>query len=456
MRRAVAALSLGSVDLLLAVGVWLSARWVHIAVGLGPLSDLTYLVFVPGTVLWAGLRAAVGLYPGYGLSVVESLRRQSHATLVAGAVTVVFFYFLHIGDNISRLFVLAGFAGLLVLAPLARAGMRVLLRRGGLWGKPVLVVGEPEDAARVARRMREEWELGFVPVFPALYGSPVDEGDLYGHLASLRRRGVDTVIFAVPDLGGKRLPVSMVQMSYVFRHVIIVPRLEDLESSIVTARNLGGSVGIGIRRNLLDPWPRFVKRALDVYGVIMGGLLISPLLFLIALAVLIDSGWPVFYGHRRVGEGGRHFRCWKFRTMHRDADRLLEDFIARDPELQREWEQNFKLRRDPRVTRVGRFLRRTSLDELPQLINVLKGEMSLVGPRPIVDSEVVRYGEEFDLYRRVRPGISGLWQIRGRNDTSYAERVRLDSQYVRNWSIWLDLVILWRTVICVLSKRGAY
>jgi lipopolysaccharide/colanic/teichoic acid biosynthesis glycosyltransferase len=141
--------------------------------------------------------------------------------------------------------------------------------------------------------------------------------------------------------------------------------------------------------------------------------------------------------------------------MHADAEQLLNEFLQGKPDLQAEWEQNFKLRNDPRVTRVGRFLRKTSLDELPQLWNVLRGEMSLIGPRPIVDAEIPKYGAVYEMYRRIRPGISGFWQVSGRSDTSYAERVKLDAYYVHNWSIWLDLVILVRTVGCVMLGRGA-
>ena len=142
--------------------------------------------------------------------------------------------------------------------------------------------------------------------------------------------------------------------------------------------------------------------------------------------------------------------------MHTSAEQLLDEYLQSNPNLRAEWEQNFKLRNDPRVTRIGRFLRKTSLDELPQLWNVLWGEMSLVGPRPIVDAEILRYGTVYEMYQRITPGISGFWQVSGRSDTNYAERIKLDAYYVNNWSVWLDLVILARTVRIVLLGRGAY
>jgi Undecaprenyl-phosphate galactose phosphotransferase WbaP len=167
------------------------------------------------------------------------------------------------------------------------------------------------------------------------------------------------------------------------------------------------------------------------------------------------TGTPIFYGHTRIGQGGRKFRCWKFRTMVQDADIALKDLLTQ-PGFRVEWETNFKLKNDPRVTAIGAFLRRTSLDELPQLWNVLKGEMSLVGPRPIIEDELPRYRENAKFYLQVKPGITGLWQVSGRSNAPYDYRVRLDTWYVKNWGLWYDLVILGRTASVVLSRVGAY
>lgn len=244
--------------------------------------------------------------------------------------------------------------------------------------------------------------------------------------------------------------------SYSFRHVIIVPDLEGVVNSAVAVRDFSGNFGVEIKHNLLDPWSRRTKRGLDLLLTTFGGLVLIPLLLALGTLLKLDSTGPVFYAQRRIGAGGEEFRCWKFRTMHANAEVLLESYLSNDPRLRAEWELEHKLRDDPRVTRVGRFLRKTSLDELPQLWNVLVGQMSLVGPRPIVVAEVAKYGEAYDLYRRVTPGISGMWQVSGRNNTSYEERVALDSYYVRSWSVWLDLIILARTIESVLLRRGAY
>jgi Undecaprenyl-phosphate galactose phosphotransferase WbaP len=170
----------------------------------------------------------------------------------------------------------------------------------------------------------------------------------------------------------------------------------------------------------------------------------------------MSSRGPVLYGHDRFGKDGHRFRAWKFRTMFENSNGVLEQYLEAHPELREEWGQDHKLRFDPRVTKIGRFLRKTSLDELPQLWNVLRGEMSLVGPRPIVTAEIVKYGPYYELYTMVHPGITGLWQVSGRNDTTYDERVQLDAYYVRNWSPWLDIYLLLKTVRIVLFSKGAY
>jgi len=213
---------------------------------------------------------------------------------------------------------------------------------------------------------------------------------------------------------------------------------------------------VEVRNGLLLAPQRVVKRATDVVIASLALVLGSPLLLAIAALVKLSGPGPVLYGHRRIGRYGRTFTAWKFRTMHRGADVLLRQHFDRFPAARLEWERDQKLRDDPRVTKVGHYLRQLSLDELPQMWNVLRGEMSVVGPRPIVGDEVARYGEAFGLYTVVKPGITGLWQVSGRTDVGYEMRVRLDEFYVRHWSPWLDAYVLVRTVVALLCRRGAY
>jgi lipopolysaccharide/colanic/teichoic acid biosynthesis glycosyltransferase len=209
-------------------------------------------------------------------------------------------------------------------------------------------------------------------------------------------------------------------------------------------------------QKLLTPLFARWKRLVDVAVALTAGVVLLPLMLTIIAAVKLTSPGKIFYGHPRVGRNNTPIRVWKFRTMVKDADVLLAQRLATDRSLQIEWEQNQKLRTDPRLTPIGNFLRRCSLDELPQLWNVIKGEMSIVGPRPICKAEIPKYAEYYEDYTKVLPGITGLWQVSGRNETTYQQRVHLDSYYINNWSPLLDLYIMLRTVKAVVSCRGAY
>jgi Undecaprenyl-phosphate galactose phosphotransferase WbaP len=209
------------------------------------------------------------------------------------------------------------------------------------------------------------------------------------------------------------------------------------------------------REACAEGWREPLKRGIDVVLAMALLVFFAPTMIVLAFLVRRDGG-PAFFHHERVGRGGVPFRCIKYRTMRTDAQEVLKQLLERDPEAAREWQKDFKLRNDIRVTPIGRVLRRTSLDELPQLINVLKGEMSLVGPRPIVAEEIPRYGELIQYYYLRRPGLTGPWQVEGRNDTGYTRRVFFDAQYARHFSLWGDFVILAKTVVVVLNRRGAY
>jgi lipopolysaccharide/colanic/teichoic acid biosynthesis glycosyltransferase len=208
-----------------------------------------------------------------------------------------------------------------------------------------------------------------------------------------------------------------------------------------------------LRKLSLD---RSLTEAMNIVVALLALIFLAPVMIAVAVAVFAQDGGPILFAHRRIGRAGRHFYCLKFRTMAVDAETRLEALLAEDPQARAEWERDHKLRDDPRVTRLGAFLRRSSLDELPQLFNILRGEMSLVGPRPIVDAEVSKYGRRFRNYCAVKPGITGLWQVSGRNDTSYRTRVALDCVYARDRNLLLDSYIILSTVPAVLTRRGSY
>lgn len=201
----------------------------------------------------------------------------------------------------------------------------------------------------------------------------------------------------------------------------------------------------------------FLKRTFDIVFSSLVLIIASPMLLLIAVAIRFFSKGKVVYAHERIGRGGKSFRCLKFRTMYADADQRLIDILANNPEMRKEWEQNHKLKNDPRVTPIGKFLRKTSLDEFPQFFNVLRGDLSVVGPRPVVRSEIQKHiGAKASTILSVRPGITGLWQVSGRSDTSYTTRIQLDEKYIQEQSFLLDLKLICKTVPCMLWSKGAY
>ena len=199
-----------------------------------------------------------------------------------------------------------------------------------------------------------------------------------------------------------------------------------------------------------------LERACHAGIALLALLLLLPLMAIVSFVIWVADGRPIFFGHTRVGHKGENFRCWKFRSMVANSDHVLADYLSAHPEAMVEWELDHKLRHDPRITRIGRLLRASSLDELPQLWNVIVGEMSLVGPRPIVFAEIDRYGESFRAYCDCRPGITGLWQISGRNDVPYDQRVALDVRYSKIRSPWLDIKIMLATLPAVIRRKGCY
>ncbi|MEW6637424.1 MAG: undecaprenyl-phosphate galactose phosphotransferase WbaP, partial [Actinomycetota bacterium] len=408
---------------------------------------------LPSLMLWILLRSLLGLYPGYGVEPAQELRLQTYSSVLTLAVVSVVLFAMGMGGFFFHLLPI-GIFGLVLAVPVVRSGTKWVLRRADLWGKPVVVLGEHAAAARLVRTMKKDGGQGFRPVavfseagegpgetlpdeVPWLGG--LEDAPVFAHAS-----GINTAVLAVRGLRQAHTDSLADWASTRFERVIVVPSLAGLTTSAIAARDLSGVLGVEVKHNLLDPRARRIKRAIDLFGVIVGGMLISPVLLALAVLIKLDSPGPVFFSQTRVGAQGREFRCWKFRTMRQDAEEMLLRLLETDPMLRAEWELSHKLQRDPRVTRIGQFLRKTSLDELPQLWNVLKGEMSLVGPRPIVEAEIPKYVGSYDLYTRVTPGITGLWQVRGRSSISYEERVSLDTYYVRNWSVWLDLIILFR------------
>lgn len=365
--------------------------------------------------------------------------------------------------DVSRLFI--GFS--LVLVFFFILGERYLVKRFlvvyGLWRKPVLIFGVPAMTRILTKTFQEDPTMGYrvagvVEINPTVAGSNLLAGNLF-HLEQLiKDNQVQQVIIAAPELEAARIMALIRRVQPLVRELMVVPDLPGMPLSNFGVDILFNQkiVLLKTKNNLARLSNRCFKMIFDYLLVGMGLFALLPVFLLIVLIIKIDSPGPVIFGHKRIGAKEKSFTCYKFRTMVTDAERVLEHYLADNAAARREWEENFKLKDDPRITKIGRWLRQTSLDELPQLFNVLKGEMSLVGPRPIVKGEIPKYQEVINDYYLVRPGITGYWQINGRSNVDYETRVQMDSWYVRNWSIWLDLALICKTFKVVLEKKGAY
>jgi len=405
----------------------------------------TYLRLWPLLFVFLLAYSAIGLYSIVALSPPEELRRGAIASVVLflllAAVTMSlrgarhhFTWTLFLATAIS-----------VIALPLARACVRQWLGDRPWWGYPAVVVGAGAAGDKIVQAMRNDPAIGLRPV------AVCDERSL-GELLFPPGREIYGVLVA-QDLESTDLDAVIARSRGLFSHLVVVPELAGMASLWVSSKSIGGLLGLEISpRGIHDR----MKRVLDIVLAAIFGLAALPLCALVAILTRLDSPGPIFYSQRRIGLRGIPFEAWKFRSMVMNSKEMLEQHLAGNPAARLEWERTQKLKNDPRVTRIGRFLRKTSMDELPQVWNVLRGEMSFVGPRPIVENEIRHYGEDFHLYQRVRGGITGLWQVSGRSDTTYAERVALDSFYARNWSVWLDLCILFRTFSVVLFGKGAY
>lgn len=423
-----------------------------------------YLRLWPALMLFVFANALARLYPGTNFLPPEELRRMFYTTTLVFLVLAVALFLTKGGDLYSRTTFLAAWGLALISVPVMRKLMREFFMKRGWWGQAIVILGAGETARSVIQVLRDWPSMGLKPIV-ILDDDPAKRGELLGvpvigplDLAPeiARKLGIQRAVIAMPGVAREKLLKLVETHSHSFPHLLIVPDLFGFSSLWVDARDLGGVLGLELRQNLMLKSRRFMKRFFDLAFTLGTAVFSIPLMFVIALLIKLTSRGPVLFGQTRIGRNGICFTAWKFRSMCENAEMILQDYLGKHPELCAEWMRNRKLKDDPRVTWVGRLLRRTSLDELPQLWNILVGEMSLVGPRPIVADEIPKYGEFFELYSKVRPGLTGLWQVSGRNDTSYDQRVVLDTYYVRNWSGWLDIYILARTVRVVLAGKGAY
>lgn len=418
------------------------------------------LFFIPPALL---ILALFQLYdPQYLLGGMQEYSRLLNAAtlLVTVAIVLTFLFPLM---RVSRGFLALSWLFLIVALVMDRFTLRHLVyraRRHGFLTRRTLIVGSDEDARHIAEALLATPTcgaqlLGFVaedyPVGTVLTHALSVLGSLERLPALVERLGVEEVIVSTAL---HRSEIIRIFQNYAYGSVDVrfLPGLFEIFATGMRIKEIGSVPLVSMNRVRLSPWESAIKTAVDYMAAGLLLLLLAPVLLVVALLVKRDSRGPVFHRRRVIGRGGQLFDAFKFRTMYVNGAEILDSY----PDLQNELYRTHKLKHDPRVTRLGALLRRTSFDELPQLLNVLLGQMSLVGPRMITTKEMDNYGKWRWNLLTVKPGITGLWQISGRSDVTYQERVRLDMYYIRNYTLWLDLQILWRTLPAVLKRKGAY
>ncbi len=401
----------------------------------------------------------------------DELQQTIKAILLVGLIDAALVF---LGKwQFSRLWLFTTWVLALVFVPMARVIAKRMMLRIGWWRRPTLILGAGENAREAAAALRGEPLMGLdVGVFLVPPGEEKAAHQMENCTIPVVRPAMPSVDGVMETLASMNYPHVIValdadpspeqqklirQLSVHYADLNVIPSVRGLPLLGMEMTHFFSHevLMLRVRNNLARLGPQLLKRIIDVVAASLLLMVLAPLLAYLTWRIRLDGGAAV-YAHTRVGRGGKRFGCLKFRSMVPDADKVLKELLSNDTVARLEWERDFKLRNDPRVTPVGAFLRKTSLDELPQLWNVLKGEMSLVGPRPIVEAELERYGDLKDYYLEARPGITGLWQISGRNDIDYSDRVNLDAWYVKNWSLWYDLVILLKTVKVVWNRNGAY
>jgi len=400
------------------------------------------------------------VYGGHGVDQVEELKRLTIITLVCFFLMYIIENSHRTPDDFLKLVLMWSVIPTALLLPISRYWLRSLLKHFHYVEVPVLVAGYGLTGKIVLQELLRNRYYGF-RVVGILDDNPETCREISGtpYLGKLERaipiaraRRIDYIICCLPL---SVLAAQREAWSNTFSRLMLVIDREVFPIAWTYPVNLNGLCAFEINNKLNQQLFRFWKAIMEKLLVVLALLLLLPLGLVLALLIKLSSPGPVFYLAKRLGQNARTIYVVKFRSMYRDADEKLEALLAADPILHAQWQQSFKLDRDPRVTPLGRFLRRSSLDELPQLINVLRGEMALVGPRPIVEEEKRYYQGKFDQIFKVKPGVTGLWQVSGRSDTGYCQRVFLDEYYLSNWSIWLDYFILLKTIKEVLVCKGA-
>ena len=396
----------------------------------------------------------------------DTMKNLFRSITIGVVVSIVLMYTGHVINDVSRLFVAFAYICMLVFIFSERFIVGKILSKAGYLTIPILLVGAGKTSELVKRA------LDRMPITTYKIIGYVDDNPKSSSIAKeypclgafkdvesvFKDTGVQTVLICAPGLEPKKLVSLINQLQLLVKRVAFVPELFGLPTSNITARGMmeEQAVVLRVQNNLARKSNRIIKRIFDIVVTICGGFFILPFMLFIAVIIYLDSEGPIIYKQKRIGQNGKEFNFYKFRSMVKNADIILEEYLNTHESEKIEWQKNFKLKNDPRVTKIGRIIRKTSIDELPQLWNVLIGDMSLVGPRPLLPNEVERYNSYIEDYKLVLPGLTGVWQVSGRSDTTFEQRAIMDSWYIHNWSIWIDIVYLLKTVLAVVKSKGAY
>ncbi len=348
-----------------------------------------------------------------------------------------FISIMKINHEYSRLFITIFFINLFLLLPLFKIIIKRVLYITGLWKKKAFIDGSHKQGRVLKREMMINWYLGYV-----------ETKDL---------NKAQTVFIATRNIPIQKLERLLQKYKKTHAEIILVPYLFNISFANADILDLNRSrlSLITFKNQLLIPQNLFLKKVSENFLVLLLLPITLVLIALISVIVVIDSRGGVFFRQVRIGKNKRPFKCIKFRTMYKNSDEILENYLKNNPAEKIYYEKYHKYRNDPRITRVGKFLRKTSLDELPQILNILKGEMNLIGPRPYMPIEIPKMGKDAEIILQVEPGLTGLWQVSGRNKLKFEQRVKLDVWYIQNWSLWLDFVIFVKTFKVLLTRKGA-
>lgn len=430
-------------------------------------SFINYTIFIPAMLVIFG---ALGLYPGIMISPAEEVRKYATGTFF-GFALIIFSVIFSKSKNIQFIFsivsytkdvplIMAFFIAFifsLFLLPGFRDLSRKIVCNTKWYGVPAVIYTNNMAAANIVDKLKAKKYLGYFPcaiidsnkTCEEYEGIPVFSFDDEKIIKLIKDYNIKNAVIC--DYKGD---ISQIMNNY--RYTISVTRHQNSFTSTQHIKDIDGIIGFASTHNLTFKTNLLLKRLIDILIIIFFSPFLIPLFLCLMFLTKVTSKGPIFYGHKRVGKNGKEFKCWKFRSMNINSQKMLEEILATDPVRKAEWEAERKFKDDPRVTSFGKFLRKTSLDELPQIINVLLGQMSFVGPRPVTESELEKYGNHKNYVLSVSPGLSGMWQISGRSETSYEERIYYDTYYIQNWSVWLDIWILIKTVSVVLIGKGAY